>query len=79
MNLKNVAMALLIGSTALLAACDVPIYKQNQELRRELFFKCLDKLPKGPEKTVYNDWDEVVAECGIHAQNLALTCKKNCS
>jgi len=35
----------------------------DQRLRQELFFKCLDKIPQGPERTKYNDWAEVVEAC----------------
>jgi len=33
-------------------------------LRREIFKECMDSLPAGPTSTHYNDWDEVVKECG---------------
>jgi len=39
--------------------------------RQELFFKCLANIPKGPERTVTNDWAEVVHECEISAYNLS--------
>lgn len=38
-------------------------YETDQELRQKIFMECLDKIPKGPEKTKYNDWDEVVQTC----------------
>ena len=44
----------------------------DQKLRRKLFFECLDKIPKGPEQTKFNDWDDVVEECGDQAKNLSL-------
>lgn len=64
-QLALVALLLLVG-------CDEPIYRPDQTLRRKLFAECLTKLPKGPEATRYNDWDEVVAECGHQAYYLSL-------
>ena len=57
----------------LLIACgkdDKPFIDErvaNQCLRRELFNECMKMLPAGPLATKYNDWDEVVAECGSQA------------
>ena len=39
----------------------------NQCLRREIFNECMKILPSGPVSTKYNDWDEVVSECGNQA------------
>lgn len=36
---------------------------KRQEMRTEIFMKCLEKVPKGPEKTHYNDWSEIVEAC----------------
>lgn len=64
---------LILLSVLLLAACsqdDKPFIDQrvvNQCLRRELFNECMKMLPAGPVATKYNDWDEVVAECGSQA------------
>lgn len=63
----KIAAALLLLTT--LAGCGpVP----DQELRRQLFKECLSVVPKGPERTVYNDWDEVVSECGRQAYSMSL-------
>lgn len=35
----------------------------DQCQRKVLFDQCMKTLPKGPNKTVYNDWAEVVEEC----------------
>jgi len=43
----------------------------DQCKREELFFKCMQMVPKGPDSTKYNDWDEVVAECGQQVYYLA--------
>lgn len=42
-------------------------YKPDQELRAKLFQECLKLIPKGPQVVKYNDWDEVVSECGSQA------------
>jgi hypothetical protein len=39
----------------------------DQCLRRDIFFQCLQSLPAGPVETKYNDWDEVVSQCGTEA------------
>jgi hypothetical protein len=64
---------LILLTILLLAACskdDKPFIDErvaNQCLRRELFNECMKILPAGPVATKYNDWDEVVAECGSQA------------
>lgn len=51
-----------------LAGCDVPKPPQpNQDIRERIFFQCLAAIQKGPEQTKYNDWQEVVNECGHQA------------
>lgn len=35
----------------------------DQCMRSELFIQCLKSIPKGPDSTKYNDWDEVIKEC----------------
>lgn len=48
-------------------------YKPDQVKRNEAFFKCMKSLPVGPVSVKYNDWDEVVSECGAQAYYLSLT------
>lgn len=68
----------------LLAACDAPPLKPapewevNQSKRLEYFQICMKSLPAGPLSTQYNDWDEVVSECGSQAYYLALECVAYC-
>jgi hypothetical protein len=68
---------LILVSVLLLAACgkdDKPFIDErvaNQCLRRELFNECMKSLPAGPVATKYNDWDEVVAECGRQAHYMS--------
>jgi len=45
-----------------MVGCEL-VPKHDIKLRNELFFKCLKNVPKGPQHTVSNDWDEVIIEC----------------
>lgn len=40
----------------------------DQCVRAELFQACLAAVPAGPQATKYNDWDELVSECGEQAR-----------
>ena len=62
---------LLVFAVVTLTACgdkEVSIMKNryipDQCLRAVIFEKCMRVLPAGPVATQYNDWDEVVSECG---------------
>lgn len=61
---------LLLGMLLVLSGC-APQFESDPELRQRLFFECLGKIPKGPEHTKYNDWDEVVEVCGREAYYLS--------
>lgn len=50
----------------------------DKKAEQELFFKCLEKLPAGPVDAHYNDWAEVVEECGAQARAMTWGCVKNC-
>lgn len=69
---------LLLILPLLLVACskdDKPFIDErvaNQCLRREIFNECMKILPAGPLATKYNDWDEVVGECGSQAYYLSI-------
>ena len=59
---------LTLLTVLMLTGCDNPFnpecrYRADQVLRAELFEKCMNLLPAGPDETVYNDWAEVVKEC----------------
>ena len=46
--------------------------------RQRIFKECMQLLPKGPEKTHYNDWDEVVEACdetAAYQANQIRTCR----
>ena len=43
----------------------------DNTVREKLFFRCLSQLPKGPQSVHYNDWAEVVEECGTQARYMA--------
>ena len=45
-----------------LTACQLKP-EPDQCLRQKLFEVCLKSVPKGPHKTKYNDWAEVIGEC----------------
>jgi len=80
MNLKTGALLLLVGSMVLLAAgCNQAKWEADTKLQAELFFKCLKHLPAGPLAAKYNDWDEVVSECGSQARLMSWKCVKNCT
>ena len=61
---------LALAGLLLLAACD-DMQVPNQCIRREVFKECMAALPKGPEVTRYNDWNEVVESCGDQARNMS--------
>jgi len=44
----------------------------DQCARAELFQACLAAVPAGPQATKYNDWDEVVSECGTQARTMSV-------
>lgn len=63
----------------MLSGCyEQPRYENDQKERQELFFKCLEKIPEGPQQTQYNDWSEVVDECSDAAYDLSRKCYENC-
>lgn len=51
----------------------------DKNLQQQMFFKCMESLPAGPQATMYNDWNEVVAECGEQARRLSWGCVSNCT
>lgn len=77
--------ALILAATLLLAGCDPDKERRespdatlvDQCLRTELFRACLLSVPRGPDATKYNDWAEVVEECGTQAYRQALRARRN--
>jgi hypothetical protein len=71
--MKRITIA---GLAAALAGCSQsitePSYEPDQCLRAQLFQQCLATVPKGPEATRYNDWDEVVEACERSAYNQSI-------
>jgi hypothetical protein len=63
---------------ALVAGCDKPPpntlarCQYDQDIRRDIFMECLRVVPQGPAATKYNDWSEVVNECGDQAGYMSL-------
>ncbi|HHX06332.1 MAG TPA: hypothetical protein GX732_09385 [Pseudomonas sp.] len=70
-NLKRITFALSILIALLtVAGCKQDsddVIQERKALRIELFEKCMRLLPDGPQATKYNDWAEVVGECGTQA------------
>ena len=65
----NKIMIVLVALGFMCTGCEIS--GQDRELRQELFFKCLECIPDGPEETVYNDWAEVVSECNRAASQMS--------
>lgn len=65
--MKIINIVLSVITLTLLVGCGkLPsegVYTADQCMRGELFQNCLKALPAGPKTTMYNDWDEVVAQC----------------
>lgn len=64
----KIKLLVLMCTLMVLAGCDdkgLSNYRQAEKER--VFFKCLEKIPKGPVKTHYNDWGDVVDSCNHFA------------
>ena len=59
-------------------SCGYPSWVSDKRLGREVFMECLKNIPKGPDRVVANDWDEVVYACKIIAMDYGQICVKNC-
>ena len=70
----------LLLASILLAGCGgVAQYGVTDKKEQQvLFFKCMESLPAGPVATKYNDWAEVVDECGVQSRSMTWGCVKNC-
>lgn len=56
---------LILSASLIVAGCsDEMRTDPDQCLRVELFRECMRSVPAGPVSTKYNDWSEVVSECG---------------
>lgn len=51
----------------------------NRKEQQRIFKECMKLLPKGPERTHYNDWDEVVKACNgvAYSQSLEQVCPED--
>ena len=76
--MKKIYFIVCILFVVTLSSCDVSFPKctTDNKLRREIFNECLKNIPKGPERTTYNDWEEVVVECRYTSLCLSQTCTK---
>jgi len=74
-NLKRSTFALSILIALLTVSGCTPVsddvIQARKDLKIELFEKCMRLLPDGPQTTKYNDWAEVVEECGRQAYNMS--------
>lgn len=50
----------------------------DRDKMHNVYLECIDAIPKGPESTVYNDWDEVIQQCRDHAEEVTWGCIENC-
>jgi hypothetical protein len=53
-------------SVLMLAGCSAESMGREQIdqcIRWQLFQQCMAALPAGPQRTQYNDWDDVVSQC----------------
>lgn len=70
-------LAFIAVATLALAACDSRLSfnraKVDPQARTYVLEKCL-KSAAGPQRTVYNDWDEAVDACDRHARRTATYC-----
>lgn len=78
----EVAGSLLLGSLVLgcVGLLVFAMYRESlctfiedRAKTQEYFEACLKLVPKGPQSTHYNDWAEVVEECGRQARARTLT------
>jgi hypothetical protein len=53
-------------------------YIVDRDEQKQNFLQCLAAIPKGPESTHYNDWDEVINSCNNIAESQATYCIKYC-
>jgi hypothetical protein len=71
-------LTILAFTYSLLTACAQPTpdssarCQYDQDVRRDIFMECLRVVPQGPVATRYNDWSEVVKECGSQAEYISL-------
>jgi hypothetical protein len=69
--MKKIIFAMMLA--LVLVGCTPSNYAApDQCLRSQLFQQCMAILPKGPDATVYNDWDEVVDSCASTAYSQSL-------
>jgi hypothetical protein len=74
--MKKIYFVICILFSIGFTSCTFPKCTVDNKLRREIFNECLKNIPKGPERTVTNDWDEVIVECRNTSLILGETCTK---
>lgn len=62
--MRRRGLLFLAACAALVVGCGpCREYKTDKVKKWALFKECLAAVPQGPQKTHYNDWDEVLSEC----------------
>jgi hypothetical protein len=76
-----VKAAMVCAVALMLTGCiEQRAWRSDPADRQRVFRECMAALPKGPERTVYNDWAEVVDSCdqAAYDQTRKLVCIYNC-
>ena len=63
----TLVIVMVVGIIYLFATVPVCRMEFDSKERAASFENCLKLLPASPQFTHYNDWDEVVSECGKQA------------
>lgn len=71
---KMVIIATAMTLSALCISCSDEMKPDSPDkcLQREIFNECLKTVPKGPNNVRYNDWSEVVEQCGVQARRMSI-------
>lgn len=74
LKLSEYCLAGILAAALFLTGCEPPeqTWYYNQTLRQKLFSECLKNAPAGPQSTHYNDWSEIVDECGTQAEYMSV-------
>jgi hypothetical protein len=67
-------VAIILTALALAGCGDDQYQAERGQLRIILAERCMSNLPEGPQRTTYNDWNEVVAQCDASAKRQVWKC-----
>lgn len=65
--------SMIVFVLLMLSACSP---EPDNAVRERIFFQCLKSVPAGPAAPKYNDWAEVVEECGSQAYMMSFRREK---